>query len=196
MTSYNDSMNTSLSISSPNDDTLTNLLISDSTNNIKYRTLSSISNIYDQNLNTTNNVTFNTITTNFITSPAANNALSYAIPKINFYQSIITTANATFTTIFTFATTLNNGYLIYSEIAGKNLSGGGGAFYQTVRATNNDGTVTFVSMENVSNKTTSMTNSAIQYLVSGTNLLVQVKGILANTVDWRSFVRIIIANSS
>ncbi len=173
--------------------TLNAIIGIDGNNDIRYRDASSVGNNSNQNLNTSNSVTFNSVTTNAIYGQG--NALDFLSSSITYYGVSITTTNNTPTTIFSLATTTNTNYLIYSEIAAKDdTSGGGASFIYTVRVTNN-GTTTLETgtLENVSSKTTSNSISAvtIALITSGTTAIIRVTGVAAETIGWTGLFRVI-----
>jgi hypothetical protein len=187
------SSNANVYIAAPvNDDAQTSILGLDNSNNVKYRTASTITGTYNQSLNTTSNVTFNSVTTGAIYAPI--NTINIINSNISYIIATAITSNATATTIFTLATATNTDYIMYAEVSAFDVTSNGGAsFLVTTRITNNGGVLENGNLESVSNKTASNSISAATVTVttSGTTALVNVTGIAAQTVNWTALLRII-----
>lgn len=193
MTSYNTTLNTNVNLPVPtNDNTLVNILGINSSSNVNYITASSI-NPYNQTLNTTSNPTFNTTNVTTLTGPS--NTLGIFTNTIE-YEVTGTTTNATATTIFTLASTSNTNYYIIATVSAFCTSGtgigGGGTFRQVKRVTNSAGTLTLSStVENLTNTSATLSGISINITSSGTNILLQVTGLLANNIDWVAYIKIV-----
>lgn len=192
MSTANISSGTLVSIAPPsNDNAQNNILAIDTNNIIKYISATSLGISANQSLNTTDNVTFNNITTPSLLFPSGS---STASPTVDLYGLTLTTSNATPTTILSYATSSNTNYLMYVEMASKDSVSGGGAYIMTKRITNIAGTVTIAQLEGFSSTDATISTSAIQVIVSGTNALVQVTGVSARTLYWTAYIRVIIAS--
>lgn len=105
-----------------------------------------------------------------------------------------TTTNATPTTIATIATTTNSTQLIEVYIKAYQTSATNyGVWKRTLGITNVSGTPTIQSTNSDVTKTSSgLKANSITFSVSGSNILVQVTGIAATTINWNSAYEIIL----
>lgn len=193
MTTYTTSFASNLSnITLSNDNTLTKLLGINTNNNIKYRNISSIvGNTANQSLNTTNNVTFNQITTNLVVPTAT--ILQFLSPLITYYTGSLSTLNSTIQTILTIATATATEYLLFVEGSAYDITSAGGAVFKITKSITNDaGVLTIGQLESLSNKSTGGISTAVMtVVVSGTNILVRVTGVASQQIDWVVYCRMI-----
>ena len=105
-----------------------------------------------------------------------------------------TTTNATPTTIATIATTTNATNLIEVYVNAYQTSASSyGVWKRTLTVTNVSGTPTIQAINSDVTKTSSgLSANSISFSVSGSNILVQVTGIAATTIGWKSAYEIIL----
>jgi len=123
----------------------------------------------------------NTNSTSLITGIAVKNYIDNLTP----FSDTVTTTNDTFTTIKTINTTTGTFYSISTTIAGKNTTNGTDfglyVFKFGIKNIADTITITNSSTETVSEDDE---NWDIAATISGTNVLIQVKGITANNINW------------
>lgn len=192
MTSITYFMNSNLQTTLINNDTLNKILSIDTNNNINYMDNTAI-NPFNQSLNTTNSVTFNALTLSNLNG--TNNILIFS--NVTKYWNTITTSNSNATTMLNIATINNSNYYITVEISAFCKSGTlvntGGSYRQTKRVTNFSGVLSLSSnLENLSS--TTIIGSSINITSSGTNIIIQVTGVISNTIDWIVYARTIVSS--
>lgn len=193
MTTYNTLINSNLKLSQlTNNNTLTKLVAIDTSGNIKYKNLSTVS-PFNQSLNTTNNVTFNTLNLTTLTGPSS---IINLFTNMSEYQASLTTTTVTTTTILTISTITNSNYTVTAEVSAYcktgTAAGNGGSFRQVKRVTNISGTLTLsTNIENLTNTSSSLNGISINITSSGSSILLQVTGLASQTIDWIALVTVI-----
>lgn len=100
--------------------------------------------------------------------------------------SLISTTNATPTTILTLPTISDTGYNISNSIVCyANISGDSAGFTYNISAKNTGGTVSIIDTALIVNGRTN-NNLSMNTIVSGTNLLIQVVGLAITNINWKA----------
>ena len=191
MTSYNNTLGSNFQLPSLiNNNSLTKILAIDNNNNVNYKNLTSI-NPFNQTLNTTNNVTFDSLAITSLTGPVSSTGNTISLfTNMALYQTTITTTTNTVTTAISFSSTPNSNYIITAKASAfckiGTAIGGGGIFRQTKGITNVSGALTLSNnLENLINVTTSpvsLSGTTINISNSGSNIIVTVTGLNSQTI--------------
>jgi hypothetical protein len=199
MTTNSTSYNASIRLNSiTNDDTITNLLVIDNTfvvglHQVKSRNSSTLS-VANQSLNTTNNVTFNSVTSSQDLAQT-NGTMTLVMNNITIAQAQLTTTTSTATTIYSLSTVADKNYTIFAEVSmidgSAGTVAGDAAFIQTKRVTNTAGVLDIGTVESFLTRNGNTGTSNVQFIASGSTLNIQVIGIASNTNYWTIFLRII-----
>lgn len=105
----------------------------------------------------------------------------------------VQTTNATVTTIVTITTQSDKCYTVVVDVSGLQSGGSNGVGYVRAATVRNDsGTLTQVGTTTAMHTAEDAALAAcdVTVAISGTNILVQVTGIAATTIDWKAFVRV------
>lgn len=181
-----------------NDDTITNLLVIDtavivSPKKIQTRAISSLPGA-NQSINTTDNVTFNQITS-FQDLAQSNGTMTLVMDNISIAQAKITTLTTTATTIYSLSTVTGKSYTIYAEVSMISASStnvlGDASFIMTRRVTNTAGVLDIGTVETFMSRQGNSGTANVQFVSSGATLNIQVVGIAATSNYWTFFLRII-----
>lgn len=115
------------------------------------------------------------------------------------YGATVTTIDATQTTINTIATTTGKIYMITAKIVTKKLSGAGAgsvgdgnAYIRTCKVKNVSGTLTLSTIQSDYTQQ-DIAGLVVAISISGSNIIVQVTGLVSDTLVWNSIVNVNIA---
>lgn len=119
-----------------------------------------------------------------------NNLQSHGVPRV--YTDSVTTTDATVTTIFTHSTASGTNFLFGIEVVGirTDVAGNGGGYKEDFFAKNVGGTVTVTVLDQVSTGDIARWDHEddaawnVTVVVSGTNILIRVTGVAAQTINW------------
>ena len=99
------------------------------------------------------------------------------------HRGLVTTTDATATTIFTFATKTDAAYIFTAEIVGRSTGGAVGAYKRTFYAKNIGAALTLgAAQDDFTFEDTAAW--AVSFATSGTDILFKVTGAAATTIDW------------
>ena len=119
-----------------------------------------------------------------------NNLQSRGVPRV--YTNSVITTDATVTTIFTQSTESGTAYLFDIEVVGirTDVAGNTAAYRRFFKAENIGGSVTIPDLDQVSTADATHwdheddTAWNVTVVVSGTNILIRVTGVAAQTINW------------